>query len=198
MKTNKTSNNQSHSIAQTASALRSLYFIRTAVSIVWVTLVSVYAKTSPQIAAVLLVIYPAWDVVGTLLDIRANRGSGNSLRPQFANAVISIATTFAVGFALTISVPAAIIVFGVWAGLTGIIQLILGLRRRRVLGGQWPMILSGGQSLIAGIAFIILAHDPTRGIASLAGYSAFGAFYYLLAAIRLTKTASGNHQTTLD
>ncbi|WPU96805.1 hypothetical protein SNE25_14880 [Mucilaginibacter sabulilitoris] len=198
MKTDKTSNNQSHNIAQTANALRSLYFTRMAFSIVWVTLVSVYAKTSPQIAAVLLVIYPAWDVVGTLLDIRANRGSGNSLKPQFANAIISIVTTFAVGFALTVGVPAAIIVFGVWAGLTGIIQLILGLRRRRELGGQWPMILSGGQSLLAGVVFIITAHDPTKGIASLAGYSAFGAFYYLLAAIRLTKTARGGHQTALD
>jgi uncharacterized membrane protein HdeD (DUF308 family) len=91
--------------------------------------------------------------------------------------------------ALTVNVPTAIIVFGIWAGLTGIIQLVLGLRRKHEFGGQWPMILSGGQSTIAGIAFIAMAHNPTMGIINLAGYSAFGAFYYLLAAIRLTKSA---------
>jgi len=175
--------------ARTARALQTLYFTRTAFSVIWVTLIAIYAKSSPQIAAVLLVIYPAWDVAGTLLDIRANQGTGSSLKPQFVNLAISIAVTFAVGFALTMGVPAAIIVFGIWASLTGIIQLVLGLRRKREFGGQWPMILSGGQSAIAGIAFIAMAHNPTMGIINLAGYSAFGAFYYLLAAIRLTKSA---------
>ena len=49
------------------------------------------------------------------------------------------------------------------------------------------MIISGGQSIIGGTSFILLAHDPTKGITSLAGYAAFGAFYYLLAAYRLGK-----------
>lgn len=175
--------------ANTAKALQTLYFTRTAFSVIWVTLIAIYAKTSPQIAAILLVIYPAWDVVGTLLDIRANKNSGDSLKPQYINLAISIAVTFAVGFALTISIPTAIIVFGIWASLTGIIQLVLGLRRKRELGGQWPMILSGGQSTLAGITFIAMAHNPTMGIVNLAGYSAFGAFYYLLAALRLSKSA---------
>jgi len=39
-----------------------------------------------------------------------------------------------------------------------------------------------------GISFIVLAHAPTMGIVNLAGYSAFGAFYYLLAALRVSKT----------
>jgi uncharacterized membrane protein HdeD (DUF308 family) len=81
-----------------------------------------------------------------------------------------------------------LIVFGVWAILSGLIQLVLGLRRRKSLGAQWPMIISGGQSMIGGTWFIILAHAPTMGIASLAGYAAFGAFYYLLTAFRLNKT----------
>lgn len=50
------------------------------------------------------------------------------------------------------------------------------------------MIISGGQSVAGGISFIALAHDPTMGITSLAGYAAFGAFYYLLSAFRLAKT----------
>jgi len=174
---------------ETATSLRKLYFTRAAFSVIWVILVALLAKTSLGIASVLLIIYPAWDVVGTFLDIRANRNSP-SKTPQYVNAVISGITTVAVGIALQKGVPEALIVFGAWAIGTGLIQLILGLRRRKFLGGQWPMIISGGQSVIGGTSFIILAHDPTKGISSLAGYAAFGAFYYLLAAFRLSKTVN--------
>lgn len=174
---------------ETATSLRKLYFIRAAFSVTWVILVALFAKTSTGIATALLVIYPAWDVVGTFLDIRANRKNSASKMPQYANAVISIITTIAVGLALQKGVPEALIVFGIWAIGTGLIQFILGLQRRKLLGGQWPMIISGAQSTLGGTSFIILAHDPTKGITSLAGYAAFGAFYYLLAAYRLYKTA---------
>ena len=172
---------------QTARSLRQLYFIRVAFSVTWVILVVLFAKTSFAIASILLIIYPAWDVIGTFLDIRANRNSP-SKTPQYINAAISVVTTVAVSLALQKGVPEALIVFGAWAILTGLIQLVLGLRRRKLLGGQWPMILSGGQSTIAGISFILMAHDPAMGIINLAGYSAFGAFYYLLAAFSLSKT----------
>jgi uncharacterized membrane protein HdeD (DUF308 family) len=173
----------------TAKSLRRLYFTRASFSVLWVILIALFAKTSIEIATVLLIIYPAWDVVGTFLDIRANQGS-LSKTPQYVNAVISGITTVAVGVALQKGVPEALIVFGAWAIGTGLIQLILGLRRRKFLGGQWPMIISGGQSIIGGTSFILLAHDPTKGITSLAGYAAFGAFYYLLAAFRLSKTVN--------
>ena len=172
---------------ETARSLRTLYFTRATFSVLWVILVFLFAKTSTGIAAILLIVYPAWDVVGTFLDIRANQGS-SSKTPQYVNAVISSITTIAVGIALQKGVPEALIVFGVWAIGTGLIQLILGLKRRKFLGGQWPMIISGGQSILGGTSFILLAHDPTKGITSLAGYAAFGAFYYLLAAFRLSKT----------
>jgi uncharacterized membrane protein HdeD (DUF308 family) len=174
---------------ETATSLRKLYIIRAAFSVTWVILVALFAKNSAGIATALLVIYPAWDVVGTFLDIRANQKNSASKMPQYINAVISIITTIAVGIALQKGVPEALIVFGIWAIGTGLIQFILGLQRRKFLGGQWPMIISGGQSILGGTSFIILAHDPTKGITSLAGYAAFGAFYYLLAAYRLYKTA---------
>jgi uncharacterized membrane protein HdeD (DUF308 family) len=175
---------------ETAASLRNLYFTRAAFSVAWVILVAIFAKTSPGIASILLIIYPAWDVVGTFLDIRANRNSA-SKTPQYVNAAISSITTIAVAIALQKGVPEALIVFGAWAIGTGLIQFILGLRRRKSLDGQWPMILSGGQSVLAGVSFIVLAHDPTKGIASLGGYAAFGAFYYLLAAFRLNRAVKG-------
>ncbi|QEM13086.1 DUF308 domain-containing protein [Mucilaginibacter rubeus] len=189
MSANKTLIIETSAAANTARELRKLYFIRVAFSVTWVLLVALLAKTSYTAAVVLLVIYPLWDVVGTFLDIRANKGNGTSLTPQYVNVAISIVTTLTVGFAITKGVPAALIVFGAWALLTGLIQLVLGLKRRKEFGGQWPMILSGGQSMLAGVSFIAMAHSPNMGIVNLAGYSAFGAFYYLLAAIRLGKSA---------
>lgn len=176
-----------NSVIQTARSLRTLYFLRAAFSTLWVVLLSVFVKTNHQVAGILFIIYPAWDVFATYLDIKADPPYV-SKAPQYVNAVIGILTTIGVALALQKGVPGALMVFGLWAIVTGLIQLILGLRRRKELGGQWPMILSGGQSMLAGSAFIILAHSPTMGINSLAGYAAFGAFYFLIAAIRLSKT----------
>jgi uncharacterized membrane protein HdeD (DUF308 family) len=177
----------SNETAETAKSLRKLYFLRAAFSLVWVILVLAFAKTNASIATILFTIYPAWDVIATFLDIKANPPEV-SKKMQYLNAAISITTTVAVALALQKGVPEALIVFGVWAILTGLIQLILGLNRRKQLGGQWPMIISGGQSMLAGGSFIAMAHAPNSGITTLAGYAAFGAFYFILTANRLSKT----------
>jgi uncharacterized membrane protein HdeD (DUF308 family) len=83
----------------------------------------------------------------------------------------------------------ALIVFGVWASLSGAVQLYLGLRRRRPIGGQWPMIISGGLSVLAGISFIVTSGAPKTSLTTLAGYSAFGAFWYLVGALLLIRAA---------
>lgn len=172
---------------QTAKSLRKLYFTRAAFSVTWVVLVSLFAKGSFQIASILLIIYPAWDVFGTFMDIRANRNNTSKM-PQYINIAISTITTIAIALALKKGIPETLIVFGAWAILTGLIQLILGLKRKKSMSGQWPMIISGGQSIIGGTVNVILAHNPSRGITSLATYVAFGAFYYLLAAYNLSRS----------
>jgi uncharacterized membrane protein HdeD (DUF308 family) len=179
--------NVSAEAAETARSLRQLYFIRAGFSIIWVTLVLALAKVNTGIASILFIIYPAWDAIATYFDIKANPPLASRV-PQYVNAAISIITAVAVILAMQKGIPEALVVFGVWAILTGLIQLILGLRRRRLLGGQWPMIISGGQSMLAGVSFIAMAHAPNAGITTLAGYAAFGAFYFMLTAIRLSKT----------
>jgi uncharacterized membrane protein HdeD (DUF308 family) len=179
--------NVSAEAVETARSLRQLYFIRAGFSIIWVTLVLALARVNTGVASVLFIIYPAWDAIATFFDIKANPPLASRV-PQYVNAAISIITAVAVILALQKGIPEALVVFGVWAILTGLIQLILGLRRRRLLGGQWPMIISGGQSMLAGVSFIAMAHAPNAGITTLAGYAAFGAFYFILIAIRLSKT----------
>ena len=84
---------------ETARSLRKLYFIRAAFSIVWVILLHLLYGRSVAWVSGLLMIYPAWDVIGTLMDIQANRHSASKV-PQYVNAAISALTTLVVGFAL--------------------------------------------------------------------------------------------------
>jgi uncharacterized membrane protein HdeD (DUF308 family) len=185
--TNQSNFSISSQAVETAASLRRLYFTRVAFSVLWIILVVTLAKTNNTIATILFVIYPAWDVVATFFDIKANPPTANKT-PQYVNAGISVVTTIAVIIALQSGIPAALMVFGAWAFLTGLMQLILGLSRRKHFEGQWPMIISGAQSMLAGGFIIATAHTPNQGVASLAGYSAFGAFYFALAAFRLGKT----------
>jgi uncharacterized membrane protein HdeD (DUF308 family) len=76
-------------------------------------------------------------------------------------------------------------VFGAWAIVSGGIQLALAVRRRRTLGGQGLMIISGAGSVAAGTTFIHWTGSSGAGLVALAQYSAGGAVWYLLAALWL-------------
>jgi uncharacterized membrane protein HdeD (DUF308 family) len=182
----------SRELPRVRTGLRNLYFARAAFSIVWVALVFTLATSATVgagttvAASVLLVIYPLWDVCATIVDIVVNRSTASTLLPQYLNIAFGVAATIATIIALTAGLTPTLIVFGIWATLTGAVQLFLAIRRRRALGGQWPMIISGGLSFLAGFSFIITSGTPSTGLATLAGYSAFGAFWYLVGAIWLS------------
>ena len=62
---------------------------------------------------------------------------------------------------------------------------------RRAMGGQWPMIISGTISVLAGILFIANAGVRNPTLASAIGYAIPGAIFFLLSAIRLGRAAKG-------
>jgi uncharacterized membrane protein HdeD (DUF308 family) len=165
--------------------LRSYYFIRAAVSAAWVAAAFTIGRDVPPIAAALLIAYPAWDAIANLVD--AQRSGGLKInRSQALNAVISIVTTIAVIIAFAKGLHAVLGVFGAWAILSGLLQLLTGVRRWK-LGSQWAMILSGAQSALAGAFFIKQASGvATPGVTDIAPYAAFGAFYFLVSAVWLT------------
>lgn len=166
--------------------LRTYYFTRAAVSIVWITLAFIVGRGNPAIAAVLLVAYPAWDALANYLDAK-NTGGLRANPTQALNLVVSAVVAVAVAFALGVSMNAVLVVFGVWAILSGLFQLATAVRRWKSAGAQWVMILSGAQSALAGGFFILMAVAPTPvDITPIAGYAGFGAFYFLLSAIWLT------------
>jgi len=166
--------------------LQTYYFLRAAVSIGWIVLAVGIGRSVPVIGAALLLAYPAWDAFANLLDAR--KSGGLRLNPtQMLNLIVSILTTAAVAIALGISMQAVIVVFGAWAILSGLLQLATAVRRWKSAGAQWVMVLSGGQSALAGLFFFKMAVDAARlDITAVAPYAALGAFYFLVSAIWLT------------
>ena len=78
-----------------------------------------------------------------------------------------------------------------WAVVAGLIQLAVGIDRR-ALGGQWPMMLSGGISALAGTAFFLMASAPDPALGNVAGYAALGGIFFLISALRLGRMSASN------
>jgi len=170
--------------AGTANLAR-YYLIRGLVAAGWVAAAVAVGRSNAAVAAVLLVGYPAWDALANWFDAK---GSGGLLAnpSQALNVVVSLGTAVAVAGALQSGMNAVLAVFGVWAVLAGLAQLVTGVRRWRIAGAQWAMILSGAQSTLAGVFFVVQSGGANvPGIVDVAPYAAFGGFYFLVSAVWL-------------
>jgi uncharacterized membrane protein HdeD (DUF308 family) len=149
--------------------------------------VAVFVATNvPALAAIMLVGYPAWDALANFIDAQRNGGLDRN-RTQLLNLIASSLTAVAVVIALGHSMNSVLRVFGIWAVLAGLLQLATAVRRWKSYGAQWAMILSGGQSALAGAVFVAMAGGAASvGIVDVAPYAAFGAFYFLISAMWLT------------
>ena len=93
--------------ARASDWLTRYYFARAAFSILWVAAAVAVGTQMPVVAAVLLVVYPAWDALANLVDARRHGG----LRKNFTrmlNVVVSGVVTAAVATPLTINVHAVL------------------------------------------------------------------------------------------
>ena len=175
-------------VAQPATALRNLYFVRTAFQITWAASVATTVRTQPHAAAALLVLYPLWDVACTVYDLKTSSLDGSTRTSQTINALLGVAAALGIGLTVFHQSMYAIAVFGAWALGAGLLQLVAGLlRRKQELGGQWAMILSGAQSTIAGVAYLVGGLLSKRHIKDVAGYATFGAIYFLISGILLSR-----------
>ena len=167
--------------------LKRYYFLRAGVSVAWILAAVAVGTHSPLAAGALLVAYPAWDALANALDARSNGGFAAN-GPQTFNLVVSLLVAVAVLFTLQTDPRRVLTVFGVWAAFSGLLQLAAGVRRWRSVGGQWPMALSGAQSVLAGVFMIsqsLAAGGHPMTAVAIAPYAGFGAFYFLVAGIAL-------------
>ncbi|MDQ0559909.1 uncharacterized membrane protein HdeD (DUF308 family) [Rhizobium mesoamericanum] len=185
------SNNQKfHAASGNEQWLKQYYFSRAAFSVLWVAAALTAGQHSFAVAAALLIIYPAWDAAANVVDAAKSGGLAIN-RSQAINATASSVMTIAVILALTVSMNWVLGAFGLWAIFSGLLQLGTAVRRWKTSGGQWAMILSGGQSAVAGALFIFQAQMPQEpSISTVAGYAGVGAFYFLVSAIWLSVTLS--------
>jgi uncharacterized membrane protein HdeD (DUF308 family) len=174
-------------LSRTAAALRRLYFARFAFAIAWALVMFPTARHLGPLAATLLVLYPLADVAAAVADARATRATGSPTL-LYANVAVSLLAAAGLAVAGGSGIPAVLRVWGAWAVVAGLIQLVVGVTRRG-MGGQWPMILSGGISVLAGGSFIAgaSADDPT--LVSAVGYAVPGAVFFLISALRLGRAA---------
>ncbi|MEU1299405.1 hypothetical protein [Streptomyces shenzhenensis] len=173
--------------AGTASALRRLYFVRFAFAIVWALVMFTMAAELSPVAIVLLVLYPLFDVGAAVVDANASRTTGSPVL-LYVNMAVSLVAAVSVGIASASGIPAVLRVWGAWAIVSGLVQLIVAVPRRK-LGGQWPMILSGGISVLAGGSFIASAGADEPTLASAIGYAIPGGIFFLVSALRLGRAA---------
>ena len=177
--------------------LRRLYFARFGFALVWAVLLFLTAPGSSLLTPVLLVLYPVFDVAAAVVDVRSSRvdESGGATNGSAAGLYVNIAisTLAAVGLAvaLTSGIPAVLRVWGVWAIVAGIVQLVVAIRRRR-LGGQWAMIASGAISVLAGASFVLMASSAGASLTNVAGYALLGGIFFLVSALRLGRSAGRN------
>lgn len=173
-----------------ASTLRRLYFVRFAFAIVWAALLFVTKAQLGPLGVTLVIIYPLFDVAAAVVDSRSSRATG-PVRGLYVNIAISLLAGIGIAVASASGVPGVLRVWGAWAIVAGLVQLLVAVSRRK-MGGQWPMILSGGISVLAGASFIIGASAANPSLANVAGYAVLGGIFFLVSAIRLGRAAKEN------
>jgi uncharacterized membrane protein HdeD (DUF308 family) len=171
-------------IVSTAGHLRRLYFVRFVFAAVWAVIIAVIGSRLNAGTVTLLILYPAFDVASAIFDARSSRD-----RALYAN--IAISTLAAIGLAVATAndIPTVLRAWGAWAIVAGAVQLFVAIKRRRALGGQWAMILSGGISVLAGAGFAGQAGSATS-VKGIAGYAALGGVFFLISAIRLLRAGN--------
>jgi uncharacterized membrane protein HdeD (DUF308 family) len=175
--------------ARNELSLGQLYAGRAALAIAWAAVFAVVSTHFGAGTKALLVVYPAIDIAASVIDARSQRrlGSGTA-RLLLINAAVSAGALIALAIAIGDDTAAVLHVFGTWAAVSGLIQLGVVLRRRS-LGRQTAMLISGTLSTAAGIYLNVLATARDPKLTSLAGYAALGAILFGVSAYRLRAQA---------
>lgn len=176
--------------APSAPPRRRIAWVRAAAALAWaVGLVAALggdpdaADSVPTAAAVLLAAYPLIDVFSSAVEARQSPAEARRL--PIANALISLAASIGLAVAAaTADAGMTLAVFGVWAIVSGAVQLGTAAMRRRAGSRELPMIASGAISTLAGLSFVAGSSQDVAHLTNLAGYAAFGAVLFIAWAVR--------------
>jgi uncharacterized membrane protein HdeD (DUF308 family) len=162
-----------------------LFLIRGLVAIAWAVAFALTSDSLTTGVGVLLVLYPVIDAVASGIDARGQQGSARQLLEL--NAAVSAVAAVALGIAATGDKGDVLVVFGAWALLTGVAQLVVAIRRRMILGRQWPLLLAGAGSTFFGIAFLVMSGGADPMLEMIAVYAAGGGIEFVIQAWLLAR-----------
>lgn len=162
--------------------LRRLHLARAAFALAWAALFALTSSPFGTAALVLAVLYPTVDLAAAAADARS-ASAGRTPKPVlYVNMVVSAFAALALVAVGTDDVGDVLLVWGAWAVASGAVQLVLAVQRR-AQPGQYPLILSGALSVVAGGSFAASAPDATSPT-SIAGYAALGGVFFLVSGLR--------------
>jgi uncharacterized membrane protein HdeD (DUF308 family) len=164
-----------------------LFLFRGVAAIAWAVVFAMTADDLTTGVGVLLVLYPLLDAVASMIDARGQQGSARQLLE--ANALVSVVAAVALGIAAGGDKGDVLAVFGAWALLTGAAQVVVAIRRRAILGRQWPLLIAGTGSTIFGIAFLIMSGGDDPKLEMIAAYAAGGGIEFVIQAWLLSRQA---------
>ena len=104
--------------------------------------------------AVLIVLYGAYAIVDGVLALYAAVRSGDNRWTFVIEGVIGIAAGLVAFVWPGITALALLFVIAAWAMLTGIMEVIAGVRLRRAIDNEWMLIIAGLLSIVFGILLI--------------------------------------------
>ena len=167
------------------SPLLRIYLVRGLVAIAWAAVFAAVSDSLTPVTVVLLIVYPLIDVVASLLDAREDPGTP-ARKLQIFNTTLSALAALALGLAAGSGIGAVLFAFGVWAIVSGIAQFTVAIRRRSPeLGRQWPMLIAGALSVIAGASYLPDALGDAPVLTMLIVYTAAGGVFFVLQAVSL-------------
>jgi hypothetical protein len=132
----------------------------------------------PVLVGLLLAAYPVIDAAASISEQRLGLGLDRAeLRAGVVIDGLAIVGLLIATFSL--HTQSALIVFGAWALVSGLLQLTRAWRADRSRRVQLSLIISGGISAIAGISFAAMASQHIAHLSYLGGYAVLGAVLFL-------------------
>ena len=117
---------------------------------------------------VLVALFAAWaiiDGIGSLITGFRTRDTDRSWWLEILQGVVGVAAgIIAIVLPLEVVTTALVLVIAAWAVLTGVIEIVLAIRLRRVIRGELWMALAGVASILFAVVLVLF---PAAGALSL-------------------------------
>lgn len=128
--------------------------------------------------AVLVALFAAWAIIdgaGSLVTGIRTRGEDHSWWLEILEGLVGVAAgVIAILLPFDVVTTALVLVIAVWAVMTGIIEIVLAIRLRRVIRGELWMVLAGVASILFGLILVVFPATGALSLVWLIGAFAIG------------------------